>query len=212
MSPSVRIIRSVHEIDAAQSSELDEATVTEVCERIDQARLTPARESYCTDKIGQRTFEVQMAPYTSPTADGQRWAVYTSDNLGAAYLDTADRATAEARYDDEVRALAACADDSMYAWWDVTDLDGLAQTRHDYTVEARRDGEQQWTACGSGSHDVGSHVDEPTFDAAAAFLVEQTLPDRGGEFAQARVRFRVAGQPEPVATELIELPGDPDSA
>ncbi|MEV8439202.1 hypothetical protein AB0425_17645 [Actinosynnema sp. NPDC051121] len=123
MTGSIRIISSVFEPDAIQSGELTKDQAEALSEAIQAQMRYAERESYCLDQIKQKTDHIALVPYE---VDGERrWAVYTSDvNNGDCYLDSADRETANARYEEEVRQLAACADPGD-AWWDSTDVDGV---------------------------------------------------------------------------------------
>lgn len=204
----MRIISSVHEIDAQQTGELDENTVGTLRGLIDQACSTPERESYCADKIGQRTFEVVLASYTAP--DGQdRWAVYTSDNMGAAYLDTGDNSEAVARYEDEARTMADCADQTMYAWWDCTDVDGLRQNGHLYDLDARTGDDEDWERIEQGHDVLGDSEDYEDLEAAAGRLVEERLGNDPRGYAEARVTFWTHSRADKAAAvEIVEVAGE----
>jgi len=202
----VRIISSVHETDAQQTGLLDQDTVAALCDRIDTATTTPTRESFCSDKIGQRTFEVVLTSYTAPEGE-LRWAVYTSDNLGSAYLDSDDRAEAEARYEEEVRDLASCAHPTMYAWWDHTDVDGLKQCGYHYRLDVR-DGDGDWTTREEGTGTLGAQHDHEDYQDAAIRLARESLPYNPEGYPQARVEFRSTPTGEPVATEVVDLDGE----
>ncbi|MEU3628798.1 hypothetical protein BS329_15360 [Amycolatopsis coloradensis] len=199
MTGTVRIISSVHEADAGETGELDTDTITALRALIDQECRTGQRESYCADSIGQRTFEAVLTSYTAPGSES-RWAVRTEDNMGTSYLDAADRATAEARYEDEVRAMADCADDQMYAWWDYTDVDGLTQCAHTYRVETRTADTEEWSTLTTGDHTLTSNG----FADAAHHLLVELIPydERVG---QARVEFTPDGHQDVAAVEVVDL-------
>jgi hypothetical protein len=202
----MRIISSVHEIDERQNGD---HTIAPLLALIDEARSVPERESYCTDEIGQRTFEVVLASYTTPQGES-RWAVYTSDNEGEAYLDSGDEEEASTRYEAEVREFARCADASMYAWWEVTDVEGLAQNTHLYDLAARADADADWNTVEQGQIVLGQNrdadVEYDDLERAAHRLVDRRFGGDADGNTEARVTFWTHSRDnKPVAVEVVEL-------
>ncbi|KOV84653.1 hypothetical protein [Nocardia sp. NRRL S-836] len=208
----MRHLRSEYVTTAVETGELDAAAAEKLCEAI-TARLSEAeRESYCTDRIGQRSFLVALVTYR-PEPDGpERYAVHTLDNNGSWFSDTADRAEADEHYEYEVRQLANCADPSMYAWWDRTDLDDLKQCGFHYELDVRADGNDTWTRVDAGSGKLGDldERDEPRDyvdheDEAEAIVRHALLDDERG-YREARVVFyRDAERSNVITEQLVDV-------
>lgn len=110
--------------------ELDTATGDELVRLIDEAmaswKYNTLRESYCLDEIGQKDCHAALVRYVDP--DGvERFAVLSCDPANIEYSDSADRATAEAAYEELVRNLADCAGRGEI-WWEHTDVDGVPES------------------------------------------------------------------------------------
>ncbi|MEW1551343.1 hypothetical protein [Streptomyces tsukubensis] len=98
------------------------------------------RTTSCTDSDGQQDIEVTLRGFTAP--DGQdRWAVVSSGADYRSVWDGADRAEAEARYEEEVRDLADCTSTGSAPWWTRSDVSGVAHAAFTVTVERLVDGE-----------------------------------------------------------------------
>lgn len=205
----MRHLRSEYVTTAVETGELDTDTAEKLCKDITAGLSTPERESYCTDRIGQRTFLVALVTY-KPEPDGpERYAVHTVDNNGAWFSDTADRAEADEHYEYEVRQLANCADPSMYAWWDWTDLADLKQCAFHYELDARADGNDTWTRVDAGTGKLGDldERDEPRdyvdHEDEAQALVRHALLGKAHGYREARVVFYRDDERSSVITQQL---------
>ncbi|MER7131319.1 hypothetical protein [Streptosporangium saharense] len=100
-----------------------------VRKQLDSALRLAVRESYSKDRWGQLTARGALISYTSPDTGEERWANYYTDDAVEELEEADDRAEAEARYEENIQALADCAGTGP-AWWQVTDVDDVP-TRDD---------------------------------------------------------------------------------
>lgn len=76
-------------------------------ELLPEASRFPERETYDLDEIGQKAYQTALLTFTCPETGQTRWAVYDEDPATRELEDTSERAEAEARYEELVRARAA---------------------------------------------------------------------------------------------------------
>jgi len=126
----MRVIHSTTDLAAARDNGLSVTEVSVLVALIGEAAnkggaWRPARESYCTDSIGQKVSHAALVAYMAPDGS-ERWGLLVCDPNEAEYSDSTDRAVVEAAYEVVVRSLADCASPGE-AWWEHTDVAGVPE-------------------------------------------------------------------------------------